>query len=176
MRREFVANVTHELKTPLTSIRGYVELLQDEKRDAQTRAKFYEIIGIEADRLQRLIDDLLELSRIENNLQKAPETQCTDVSEIAQEALEHLSPMAQERQIAFSSELTPELTIRADQIGSFSSLQTSSKMPSNIIARAEALPSPRRLRAAWRSLRWRIQPRHPTGKPAAYLRAVLSRG
>ncbi len=72
MRREFVANVTHELKTPLTSIRGYVELLQDEKRDAQTRAKFYEIIGIEADRLQRLIDDLLELSRIENNLQKAP--------------------------------------------------------------------------------------------------------
>lgn len=114
MRREFVANVTHELKTPLTSIRGYVELLQDEKRDAQTRAKFYEIIGIEADRLQRLIDDLLELSRIENNLQKAPETQCTDVSKIAQEALEHLSPMAQERQIAFSSELTPELTIRAD--------------------------------------------------------------
>ena len=64
--------------------------------------------------MQRLIDDLLELSRIENNLQKAPETQCTDVSEIAQEALEHLSPMAQERQIAFSSELTPELTIRAD--------------------------------------------------------------
>ena len=114
MRREFVANVTHELKTPLTSIRGYVELLQDEKRDAQTRAKFYEIIGIEADRLQRLIDDLLELSRIENSLQKAPETKRTDVSKIALETLEHLSPMARERQVTFSSELTPELTIRAD--------------------------------------------------------------
>lgn len=110
MRREFVANVTHELKTPLTSIRGYVELLQDEKRDAQTRAKFYEIIGIEADRLQRLIDDLLELSRIENSLQKAPETKRTDVSKIALETLEHLSPMARERQVTFSS----ELTIRAD--------------------------------------------------------------
>lgn len=114
MRREFVANVTHELKTPLTSIRGYVELLQDEKRDAQTRAKFYEIIGIEADRLQRLIDDLLELSRIENSAQKAPETKRTDVSEIAREVLDHLSPMAQEQQVAFSADLTPGLVIRAD--------------------------------------------------------------
>lgn len=114
MRREFVANVTHELKTPLTSIRGYVELLQDDKRDAQTRAKFYEIIGIEADRLQRLIDDLLELSRIENSAQKAPETKRTDVSEITREVLDHLAPMAQERQVAFSADLTPGLVIRAD--------------------------------------------------------------
>jgi len=113
-REDFMSAFTHELKTPLTSIRGYVELLQDEKRDAQTRAKFYEIIGIEADRLQRLIDDLLELSRIENSLQKAPETKRTDVSKIALETLEHLSPMARERQVTFSSELTPELTIRAD--------------------------------------------------------------
>lgn len=114
MRRDFVANVTHELKTPLTSIRGYVELLQDERRDAQTRAKFYEIIGIEADRLQRLIDDLLELSKIENSEPKAAENQKTDLEKIARESLERLAPMAQNHHITLSSELAPGLAIQAD--------------------------------------------------------------
>lgn len=114
MRRDFVANVTHELKTPLTSIRGYVELLQDEHRDAKTRAKFYEIICIEADRLQRLIDDLLELSKIENSEPKAAENQKTDLEKIARESLERLAPMAQNHHITLSSELAPGLAIQAD--------------------------------------------------------------
>ncbi|MBE5781199.1 MAG: cell wall metabolism sensor histidine kinase WalK [Clostridiales bacterium] len=66
MRKEFVSNVTHELKTPLTSIRGYVELLKTGERDAPTRQSFYDIIDIESERLHALIEDLLQLSEIEN--------------------------------------------------------------------------------------------------------------
>lgn len=114
MRREFVANVTHELKTPLTSICGYLELLQDNGRNVQTRAKFYEIIGIETDRLRRLIDDLLELSRIENSERQPPETKQTDLAAAAQEVLDQLAPLASERGIALRASLSPQLIIRAD--------------------------------------------------------------
>ncbi|MDL2225918.1 HAMP domain-containing protein [Eubacteriales bacterium OttesenSCG-928-M02] len=66
MRTDFVSNVTHELKTPLTSIRGYVELLKSGDRDEATKQGFYDIIDIEAERLHALIEDLLQLSEIEN--------------------------------------------------------------------------------------------------------------
>jgi len=66
MRKEFVANVSHELKTPVTSIKGFTETLLDGAMDdRETCREFVEIIDSEADRLQRLIGDLLELSRIE---------------------------------------------------------------------------------------------------------------
>lgn len=114
MRQEFVANVTHELKTPLTSIRGYMELLQDNRRDAQTQAKFYEIIGIETDRLQRLIDDLLELSRIENSERQSSETKQMDLASAAQEVLDQLTPIAAERQVTLYTDLAAGLFVRAD--------------------------------------------------------------
>lgn len=67
MRSDFVANVTHELKTPLTSISGFVETLRlNENIDPQTRSRFLGIIESESDRLKRLIDDILLLSSIEN--------------------------------------------------------------------------------------------------------------
>lgn len=66
MRSEFVANVSHELKTPLTSIKGFAETLKFVEDDF-TRNKFLNIIDSEAERLTRLIDDILVLSRIENN-------------------------------------------------------------------------------------------------------------
>ncbi|RDY24927.1 PAS domain S-box protein [Romboutsia maritimum] len=67
MRSDFVANVSHELKTPLTSISGFVETLKlNENIDKQTRNKFLGIIESESDRLKRLIDDILLLSFIEN--------------------------------------------------------------------------------------------------------------
>lgn len=68
MRSDFVANVSHELKTPLTSISGFVETLRlNENIDVQTRNRFLSIIETESDRLKRLIDDILLLSFIENN-------------------------------------------------------------------------------------------------------------
>ncbi|MDU7905189.1 MAG: ATP-binding protein, partial [Peptostreptococcaceae bacterium] len=67
MRSDFVANVTHELKTPLTSISGFVETLRiNENIDHKTRDRFLGIIENESDRLKRLIDDNLLLSFIEN--------------------------------------------------------------------------------------------------------------
>lgn len=67
MRKEFVANVSHELKTPLTSIAGYVEtLLNGAYQDSEVNLRFLEIIQRETDRLKRLIEDLLRLSRIES--------------------------------------------------------------------------------------------------------------
>ncbi|MCH3964065.1 MAG: cell wall metabolism sensor histidine kinase WalK [Clostridium sp.] len=66
MRSEFVANVSHELKTPLTSIKGFSETLRYVD-DTENKNKFIDIINDEADRLTRLIDDTLTLSHIENN-------------------------------------------------------------------------------------------------------------
>ena len=65
MRSQFVANVSHELKTPLTSIKGFTETLKYVE-DEETRKKFLDIIEKEADRLGRLINDILILSNIEN--------------------------------------------------------------------------------------------------------------
>ncbi|ALB47542.1 sensor histidine kinase [Clostridium beijerinckii] len=67
MRSQFVANVSHELKTPLTSIKGFAETLKFVKDD-ETREKFLDIIDKEAERLSRLINDILVLSNIESNL------------------------------------------------------------------------------------------------------------
>lgn len=67
MRSQFVANVSHELKTPLTSIKGFAETLRIVD-DSDTRDKFLDIIDKEAERLTRLINDILVLSNIESNL------------------------------------------------------------------------------------------------------------
>jgi two-component system phosphate regulon sensor histidine kinase PhoR len=66
IRSDFVANVSHELKTPITSIRGFVETLRDGALDdRQNAARFLDIIGRQAERLNAIIEDLLSLSRIE---------------------------------------------------------------------------------------------------------------
>ncbi len=66
VRREFVANVSHELKTPVTSIRGYVEALQDGGgAEAGQRERFLAVVARQAARLEAIIDDLLSLSRLE---------------------------------------------------------------------------------------------------------------
>ena len=72
IRRDFVANVSHELRTPLTAIRGYVEALHDEPVDADERRRFLDIIARHADRMERLVKDLLRLARLEAG-QEPPE-------------------------------------------------------------------------------------------------------
>src|SRR5690606_15596043 len=64
-RRDFVANASHELKTPLTAIRGYSETLLDPTLPPELVRRFADVVHANAQRLQRIVDDLLDLSRIE---------------------------------------------------------------------------------------------------------------
>ena len=84
LRRDFVANVSHELKTPVTSIKGFVETLEEGAVDEPEEARrFLDIIGKQADRLGALVDDLLALSRIEKEGERGEialeETEVSDV-------------------------------------------------------------------------------------------------
>ncbi len=65
IRRDFVANVSHELRTPLTAIRGYVEALLDESTDAESTRRFLDIIARQSTRMERLVNDLLRLARLD---------------------------------------------------------------------------------------------------------------
>jgi two-component system phosphate regulon sensor histidine kinase PhoR len=86
VRRDFVANVSHELKTPLTAIRGFAETLTAELASDAQHAQFAETIRANAQRMQRLIDDLLDLSRIESG-GWAPAPAVVDVSAATAEAI-----------------------------------------------------------------------------------------
>jgi two-component system phosphate regulon sensor histidine kinase PhoR len=94
MRSDFIANASHELRTPLASIIGYIETLQGHaKDDPQAQAHFLSIMQRQADRMQRLIEDLMWLSRIELSEHVRPEG-LVDLSEVAQEVSASLAPVA----------------------------------------------------------------------------------
>lgn len=98
-RKEFVANVSHELKTPLTSIKGFVETLQEGiNLDPAIQKKFLHIIEIETDRLTFLIEDLLTLSEIENKSKEAEEEQINILENINQ-VTNMLSELARKKDI-----------------------------------------------------------------------------
>lgn len=98
MRSDFVANVSHELKTPLTSISGFVETLKlNENIDVDTRNRFLGIIESESDRLKRLIDDILLLSFIENNDKMSLDK--VSIYEVFKEVYEMTSYMAKSKNI-----------------------------------------------------------------------------
>ena len=107
VRRDFVANVSHELKTPLTSIHGYSEtLLQDENLPEDTRRQFIEVIDRNAVRLQLIVDELLDLARIESGAWQ-PAIEPVDVGELARDVWSECSELPGARRISFS---TPEVS------------------------------------------------------------------
>lgn len=88
MRVDFVANASHELRTPLAGILGFIETLADPDlgRDTETRQRFLSIMEGEARRMQRLIDDLISLSRIEAEKYRSPDS-AVDLSELVNETV-----------------------------------------------------------------------------------------
>ncbi len=116
MRSEFVANVSHELKTPLTSIKGFVEtLIMDENRSPETVTRFLRIIDIETNRLTRLIEDILSLSELEKDVRTGRD-EVLRLEILAEDTVELLRPQAQEKRIDLAIEMPPQpLYVRGDE-------------------------------------------------------------
>ena len=96
MRSDFVANASHELRTPLASLRGFLETLQGPARnDPKAQERFIGIMLDQANRMSRLVDDLLSLSRLEMKAHLAPEDQ-VDLSALLGHVRDSLQPLAEE--------------------------------------------------------------------------------
>lgn len=102
IRRDFVANVSHELKTPLTAIAGYAETLASEAAEDSETGRFAEIIVEHTERMQRLVDDLLDLSRIESGGWR-PEPEPVDVEPAARDAWRPFVERAAEQRVDFDT-------------------------------------------------------------------------
>jgi two-component system, OmpR family, phosphate regulon sensor histidine kinase PhoR len=115
MKTDFVSHVSHELRTPLSSIKAYAELLVDgEATDDKTRNEFYHIIQAEAERLSRLIDNILNISRIESGMMKISKKQVS-LNQILKRVLEVAMPSAREKKIAMVEKISPVFhTVEAD--------------------------------------------------------------
>jgi two-component system phosphate regulon sensor histidine kinase PhoR len=99
VRNEFAANVSHEMKTPLTSIKGFVETLQEGAVDDPEMArKFLRIIMLEADRLTRLINDILTVSKLESGKHDAPNERIR-LDELTQDVSDMLTILASQKEV-----------------------------------------------------------------------------
>ena len=116
-RRDFVANVSHELKTPITSIKGFIETLLDgAMENPEDRGRFLEILSKQTDRMTTIIDDLLTMARLEsdraNNFIVLQEEAA---AELLQHSAELCRASALEKNIEIVRECEPDLTIYADR-------------------------------------------------------------
>ncbi|KRG10397.1 two-component system histidine kinase PnpS [Staphylococcus sp. NAM3COL9] len=113
LRREFVANVSHELKTPITSIKGFAETLLDgAKNDEQALDDFLKIISKESDRIETLVFDLLDLSHVEQ--QSEIETEYISLSDIAEITIKNMQTIAESKNITIINEVAPDIVIDAN--------------------------------------------------------------
>lgn len=112
IRRDFVANVSHELKTPLTSISGYAETLTDAGLDEPTRQRFLATILSNARRMQRLVDDLLDLSRIESG-RWTPHIDPVEITVLAEDTLAVFEERAAAHEVELFLDVAPDATIIA---------------------------------------------------------------
>ena len=104
MKSDFVSGVSHELRTPLSSIKAYVEMLVDGEADnEQTRTEFYNIIQSETNRLSRLIDNILNINRIEAGIVRVQREEIA-LAGIVSDAVEVMRPQARARQITISEQ------------------------------------------------------------------------
>lgn len=116
MRADFIANASHELRTPLSSLRGFVDTLRGNARDdPKARDRFLDIMVKQGERMSRLIDDLLVLSRIEMTAHLPP-GDIVDVDETVAHVVDTLEPLAAERQIGIDlTRLEEPAHVRGDR-------------------------------------------------------------
>jgi len=100
--REFTANVSHELKTPLTSILGYAELMRSGMVQPEDQAAFAGRIYDEARHLLRLVEDMINLSRLDEREVLFP-VEAIDLFALVREVVDRLAPLAAEKQIRLAS-------------------------------------------------------------------------
>jgi len=121
-QRAFLLSISHDLRTPLTSIRGYAEALADgtlDDADPDARKRAATVIGAEARRLERLVRDLLDLSRLDGREFSLNPTSC-DASEVVRDAAEAFAPQARELGIALVVQVpgpAAPATLDADRVG-----------------------------------------------------------
>lgn len=107
MKTDFVSNVSHELKTPLSSIKAYIEMLVDgEAEDEKTQHEFYSIISSETDRLHRLIENILNISRIESGVVKVVREPMS-LTSVVKQVLDVAVPQARQKKIELVEHLVP---------------------------------------------------------------------
>ena len=113
LRRDFVANASHELKTPVAAVRALAETLQTAlPDDPEAGHRFAERIGREAERLDTLVRDLLDLSRVERG---ALDVEPVDLVGLVKEVAGGYADLAEERRITLGTELRPGVTMRGDR-------------------------------------------------------------
>ena len=109
MRADFVANASHELKTPIAGLAGFIETLRGPARDdAAARERFLGIMAEQADRMRRLVDDLLMLSRIEQHEHARPGA-AVDLARVLRSVLDLLQLKAASRNVRIELDLDPAL-------------------------------------------------------------------
>jgi two-component system phosphate regulon sensor histidine kinase PhoR len=109
MRADFVANASHELKTPIASLAGFIETLRGPARgDASAHERFLAIMADQADRMRRLVDDLLRLSRIEQHEHARPDAE-VDLGRVLKSVVDLLQLRASSRKVTLELALTDEL-------------------------------------------------------------------
>ena len=114
MRSDFVANASHELRTPLASLSGFIETLQGAARnDEKARDKFLNLMRGQAERMKRLIDDLLSLSRIEMNAHLRPSAQ-VDLAQVARHVCDSMGDMARQEKIELIINLNEPLMVTGE--------------------------------------------------------------
>ncbi len=114
IRRDFVANASHELRTPLTSIRGFVEALEDGGlEEPETAKRFLSRIRANADRMASLVDDLLELSRLESGAQP-PSLEPFDCGAVAADVVSSFAKIAARKSISLDSIQNPTRPVVSD--------------------------------------------------------------
>ncbi|PWE18826.1 histidine kinase [Marinicauda salina] len=108
MRADFLANASHELRTPLASLSGFIDTLSGPARDdPEASERFLGIMREQTERMRRLINDLLSLSRVEMNEHVPPSGEC-DLAALAGDVVRTLSPMAEPRGLSIAVEAPDE--------------------------------------------------------------------